>query len=153
MSSRSVIRLVVFVASVCIGVAGMHMIKADNWAGLLLGFCCIAVAVSGVVVSAFKIPVFGQAYPDSGFGVLSDRQGNTFGSVLVFLFGALLIFLATRGIYRGAMPALGSGPDIVFAQAPFRYLLSFAAWFGGGAGFVWLSWKVGSYRKTEDSHR
>jgi hypothetical protein len=149
MSLRIVIRLVVLVASIGIGIAGMRMIKSDNWSGLLLGFSCMAVAVSGAVVSVFKMPVFGNAYPDSGFGVLSERQGISSGAVLVFFFGTLLVFLALKGVYSGAMPALGSGPDIVFAQAPFRYLLSFVVWSGGGACLIWLSWKVARSRKTK----
>jgi hypothetical protein len=149
MSLRLVIRVVILVASICIGFAGLSMITSDNWSGLLLGFSCMVVAVSGAVVSIFKMPVFGKAYPDSGFGVLSERQGVSCGAVLVFLFGTLLVFLALRGVYRGAIPAIGSGPDIVFAEAPFRYLLSFVVWSGGGACLIWLSWKVARSRKTK----
>ena len=151
MSSSSILRFSIFIASVCMGVAGIYMIKADNWAGLLVGFSCMVVAVSGLVVSVFRMPVLGKALPDSGFGVLSERQGNAFGSVLVFLFGILLIFLAARGVYTGAMPAPGSGPDILFSQAPFRYLLSLAVWGGGGIGLVWLSCKVAGQRNTKDN--
>ncbi len=149
MSLRSAFRLLVLVASVCIGIAGLSMLKSDNWAGLVVGFSCLVVAVSGVVVSVFRLPVFGNGYPDSDFGVLSERQGSAFGATLCFLFGVLLVFLAMRGVYRGAMPDFGAGSDVVFAQAPVRYLLSFLAWFGGGAGMLWLSWKVASSRKKQ----
>ena len=151
MSLRSIIRLIAFAASVSIGIAGLYIMKAENWAGLLVGFACVVVAACGVVVSVFRIPVFGKAYPDSGFGVLSESQGNALGSILVFLLGALVLFLAARGVYRGVVPVLGSGPDVTFAQAPLDYLLSCAVWFGGGGGLVWLSWKVMPHRKARGS--
>ena len=149
MSLRSIIRLVVLVASVLIGIAALYMLNSGSVAGLLIGFSCMVAAVSGVVVSVFRIPVFGNSYPDSGFGVLSERKGSVFGAVLVSLLGALLLFLAMRGVYRGAMPALGSGPDVVFAQAPLRYSLSFLVWCGGGASLIWLSWKVARSQKSK----
>lgn len=151
MSLRSIIRLIAFAASVSIGIAGLYIMKAENWAGLLVGFACVVVAACGVVVSVFRIPVFGKAYPDSGFGVLSESQGNALGSILACLLGALVLFLAARGVYRGVVPVLGSGPDVTFAQAPLDYLLSCAVWFGGGAGLVWLSWKVMPHRKARGS--
>lgn len=144
-----VIRLIAFAASVSIGIAGVSMMKAENWAGLLVGFACVAAAVCGVVVSVFKIPVLGKAYPDDGFGLFSETQGNAFASAMVFLFGVLVLFLAARGVYRGVVPVFGSGPDVTFAQAPFDYLLSCTAWFCGGAGLVWLSWKVMPRKKAK----
>jgi hypothetical protein len=124
------------------------MIRSNTLSGLLFGFSVVVAAIGVVVVSVFKIAVFGKAYPDDGFGLLSERQGVSFGSFLVFLLGALLIFLAMRGIYNGVLPAFGSDPYLVFAQAPLLYLLSFSALFFGGTGLVWLSWKVWRTRKA-----
>ncbi|MEC5387849.1 hypothetical protein VVD49_19105 [Uliginosibacterium sp. H3] len=131
----------------------MLMVRSGNGAGLLVGFCTLVAAFCGVVVSVFRIPVLGKARPDDSFGLLTDRQGNAIGAFLVFLLGALLIFLPLRGLFKGSMPALGAGPDLVFAQAPLEYLFSFAVWFCSGTGVLWLSWRVGRARKTRATPR
>ena len=148
MSLRLILRLIILVASVSVGIVGILMIRSNTLSGLLFGFSVVVGAIGVAIVSLFKIAVFGKTYPDDGFGLLSERQGTSFVTFLVFLLGALLIFLAMRGIYNGVLPAFGSDPYLVFAQAPLRYLLSFSVLFFGGAGLVWLSWKVWRTRKA-----
>lgn len=103
----------------------------------LKAFHSQAMAKSGVRVANKKEPFFSAAR--------QRQRGDAIGFAFCMLFGAVIVFIAVRGVYSGTMPALGSGPDIAFAQAPGRYLLTLAGLTGAGVGLMWLSWKA---RKT-----
>jgi len=95
----------------------------------------LLIALLALVLTVFKLPVFGKRrFQDSGFenSVLSQSQGRVFGIFLGLIFGGVPIFIALRGVFRGVIPAPWSAPDIAFAQAPVLFLLSFAAFAGGG---------------------
>lgn len=48
------------------------------------------------------------------------------------LFGGVPIYIAVRGLFRGAIPAPWKAPDIVLAQAPLQFLLACAVFAGAG---------------------
>jgi hypothetical protein len=97
----------------------------------------IAMVAAGGLV--FNLLVLGRPPTDSGFGLLSERQGNAFRAVLTGLFGGLLIFLARRGLSTRVMPTLWNDPDLIFAQPPLAFLLAYAIWAGGGVR--WSGWR------------
>lgn len=101
----------------------------------LIGFFALAVLL-------FNLPILGPRYEESGFGMLSERQGNKAGAVVLFLFGAALLFIALRGLYNGRMPAVMSDGDFVFSLAPAKFVLAFLAWAAGGSGLVWLGSRI-----------
>lgn len=95
---------------------------------VVIGFLALAAAI-------FNLQVFGKPqWEDSGFdnAVLGRRSGRTFGVFLAFLFGGPMIFIAIRGLIRGVIPPFWKAPDLVAAQSPMLFVLSFALWLGVG---------------------
>lgn len=116
---RRAIAFLVFLAALYYG-------KAFHEAGGLAGLIGLLIAVPAgffsLVVVIFNLQVLGprKDYEESGWGVLSERQGTVFGAFLVFLFG--LMFL-----YAGFREGLG---------------LRAVGWCTLGALFIWLARKL-----------
>jgi len=122
-----------------------HAGKTTFGGTMLAPLCLMLAPIAGFLalgVLVFNLRTSGPPQEDSGFGMLSERQGVTFGAVVVFLFGVALLAVAAKGLLAGAMPVLSSDPDIVFQQSPVRFLLKFSAWTAGGLALCRLAWKI-----------
>lgn len=148
MSLRRIFALIALAASAMTWHAGQHQL-AETFLGPLTLMLAPVMGFFAAAVLVFNLPILGRPQPDSGFGLLSERQGHAFGAVVTGLFGALLIFIAVRGLARRAMPALGDGPDLVFLQSPLGFVLAFAVWASGGAAMVWLAWHLRPRRRRQ----
>ena len=130
---RRAVALVIFLGSAYFAIR----IRSDG-SGLaaILLIPAVLVAFFALAMVLFDLPVLGdRSFEDSGFErtVLSPWQLKIFGIFLAFLFGGAPLFIAVRGLSRGVIPAPWGAPDIVLAQAPFRFLLACALFAGAGA--------------------
>jgi hypothetical protein len=143
MSLRRVIALIALAFAVWLWRAAGNELNGSILSPLALFFAAL-IGLLAIAALIFNLRAFAQQYEESGFGLLSERQGTTLGALVLSAFGAMLLFVGFKGLYIGHMPAIGSGPDLIFAKAPVRYLLAFATWVTGGFALVclaWLAWR------------
>lgn len=117
---------------------------------MLLGYLLAAVvAILAVGVLVFNLPWRRPGPPvlDSGYDIASpvDFGLSTLG---ILLFALAPLFIAGRGLWQGVLPTLGAGPDVVFAQTPYRFLAVLALWLAWGLAVLWLLYRTSGVRKA-----
>ena len=105
----------------------------------------VAFLAGAVLVFNLRITKPGM-YRDSGFGMY-EPVGVGIGTLGLLIFALAPLAIAARGVYRGFLPAFGSGPDIVFSQKPVAFVLNFSVWVAIGLGVLWLLRKSVASRK------
>lgn len=137
MSFRRVLALAVLLLDAF--VATQIAEQAPGVFGLVAYIVATFVAIGAAAVLVFDLPMkrAGPAFVDSGYDLASpvDFGASCLG---ILLFAAAPFFIAVRGVYRGVLPALGSGPDIAFTVAPGRFLLSLLVFVAWGLGCLFL---------------
>lgn len=131
---RRSIALVVFLAAAYIAIRARQGDMGMLSPAALI--CAIVIAIVAFAGILFNLP-FARRYPREEFGMSSSLELGV-GSIGILIFAAVPIFIAVRGVYTGVLPALGSGPDITFANSPMQFLGIFFLWLAGGLGVSWL---------------
>jgi hypothetical protein len=148
MSLRRLVYLIILASAGWLWYLGTNALSA-TMLGPVLVLSAFLVGIPALLGLIFNLTLLGRPQPDSGFGVLSERQGTAFGSWLVLLFGALLLLAAVKGVVVGHMPSIGLEADVHFSRAPFHFVLTWLAWVSAGLGLVWLSRKVGRRNRRD----
>jgi hypothetical protein len=142
---RRLVALIALLAAVYVAVnhANFGMLRP------VFALLAVLVAILATAVLIFNLPLRKPGPPqDSGFG-MSEPVGIGIGSAGLLLFAVIPLVVAARGLYRGAMPALGSGPDVALSQSPAQFLLLFAMWVAIGLAVLWLLRKALISRRAQ----
>jgi hypothetical protein len=140
---RRLVALIALLAAVYVGVNHAHF----GMLGPVFALLAVLVAILATAVLIFNLPLRRPGLPqDSGFG-MSEPVGIGIGSVGLLLFAVVPLVIAARGLYRGSIPALGSGPEVALSQNPAQFLLLFAMWVAIGLAVLWLLRKALISRK------
>ena len=143
---RRLIALLVLLVDIYFGVHHEHF----GMVGPLVALLAVIVGVLASAAVIFNLRIRKPGPPqDSGFG-MSEPVGFGIGAFGLLLFAVAPLLIAARGLYRGSMPALGSGPDVVLSESPIEFLLLFAMWVAIGSGVLWLFRRILISRKTAD---
>lgn len=143
---RRIIALIVLFIDVYVGVRHAEF----GMLGPVVILVAVLVAILAGAVVLFNLS-FTRPGPvqDSGFG-RSSPVDIGIGFIGTFFFAAAPLFIAARGLYQGRLPALGSGPDVLFHQRPVAFLLNLSIWVAVGLAVLWLLRKIASARSSED---
>lgn len=147
MPLRRIIALVVCLAATYFAV----QFRPETLGPLGPVFVVLAVLVAVIAFGAAVFNLSWKRYEDSDLAV-GKSTGSGIGSLGVLVFAVVPMVIAVRGIYRGTLPAMGSGPDIAFAQSPMRFALHVAVWVSLGLCAAWLWWKVRISNKLRKEH-
>jgi hypothetical protein len=151
MRTRRLIAFIVFAAAAGLAAKsrnGEFLGKLDPVVSLI----AVLVAIIALIAAIFDIGLGKPNFADSGFG-LHEPVGVGLGKLGLLIFAVAPLFIAARGIYRGAIPTLVSDHDVVFSHAPLQFLAMLGIWVGIGVAILALGRRVNASLRAESPRR